>query len=847
MSTESNEGARAEHDEAVAQRLAAICENPADRAGLTPPVEPLFGKSCLEVYFIAVGGVVLPLLALLIAVCSPSLEAGLGVARTIPTLWHVLAIFSVPVTVLSVCSMARSSTPRMRLLGFALLGFSGTVASIYCLDFLPSLGLAVFGIVLFGAGFIALSPFIAWCVLFRVFVLHAGKTRETPRHVLGSVCVGAAGAIALLFVAEREWILARETVERAAALNPDAATSAVAELRDPQTLRECLGIAMLGRRGIGPLADILAGGARMGERGEFESRRRSWIGPQVLPMAFWRVTGKALHFDLLREGDDSIFDAFDPEASPRRLALGERIDRAIAEPGDFEFRRADSFASGVLKRVRLGVSIDVTRALATCVFDVEVQNDKGWQTEGIVDFDVPSTAVPGELSLFIFDDERRAAFTETARAVEAYERVVSKRRDPALLSFVDPSTLRLRLFPVPPKGTMRAKVEFTCSLVAHADRRALELPSILRGDSRTDRAQYELAVSASEPVLIEREGEPPVAHFQRSLTSDAMLALERSGAIAIPSSPTQLGSFPFTSSSGEAYSARRVASSPNRRHGAVIAIDGSALLRDDLTILRNALRAVPAEHEIVVVLGADTGASTIERASIEAELVPERFLGGQDNGLLLLSAMSVARERGFESILWLAAPSPFPSGTLDAVVTEASRADAPRIVHVAKLGRIVWLADRLLQRGLLVRRAFDSTTYARDLVPLLPGGACDAERWEFTPESNASEPSDPAAQALEDFAAAAAVAETGTAARPRAVAARIVTEHTAAVVLENASDYERAGIEVPVGTPPGDSPAIPTFTPNDGGRSIGSGPDGSLWGALAILMLMGGLLARRKR
>jgi len=96
------------------------------------------------------------------------------------------------------------------------------------------------------------------------------------------------------------------------------------------------------------------------------------------------------------------------------------------------------------------------------------------------DLRLPPLAVASSLSSWIDGQERPAAFGGSSAVQKAYEAVVARQRDPALLQEQAPGALRLLLFPLarnlPP---MRVRLGFTVPLRWQADRAELWLPQLV--------------------------------------------------------------------------------------------------------------------------------------------------------------------------------------------------------------------------------------------------------------------------------------------------------------------------------------------------------------------------------
>lgn len=115
------------------------------------------------------------------------------------------------------------------------------------------------------------------------------------------------------------------------------------------------------------------------------------------------------------------------------------------------------------------------------VADTEVamtfRNDGTRQAEKIVLLPLPEGAVADQLELRIGGEMQKGDVLERGRARGIYEGIVRRRLDPALLEYVGRDTLRLRVFPIPPRGKQDVKIRFRMILPEAGGLYSYEFPT----------------------------------------------------------------------------------------------------------------------------------------------------------------------------------------------------------------------------------------------------------------------------------------------------------------------------------------------------------------------------------
>src|SRR6185295_4904839 len=110
--------------------------------------------------------------------------------------------------------------------------------------------------------------------------------------------------------------------------------------------------------------------------------------------------------------------------------------------------------------------IDADAALAYVEWTLEFKNVSTLQREARAQILLPPGGVVSRLTLWINGEEREAAFGGRSQVREAYQSVVTQRRDPVLVPTCGPDRVMLQCFPVPPDGgLMKARIGITAPLI----------------------------------------------------------------------------------------------------------------------------------------------------------------------------------------------------------------------------------------------------------------------------------------------------------------------------------------------------------------------------------------------
>ncbi|MBP6963914.1 MAG: VWA domain-containing protein [Armatimonadetes bacterium] len=107
------------------------------------------------------------------------------------------------------------------------------------------------------------------------------------------------------------------------------------------------------------------------------------------------------------------------------------------------------------------VDIFIDGQAATTKVDQVFHNETGRQEEGTYIFPLPKGAAIHKFSMFVGEKEHEGKILDRDEARRLYESIVRQRKDPALLEYMDRNTFRARVFPIPPNGDTRIRLEYT--------------------------------------------------------------------------------------------------------------------------------------------------------------------------------------------------------------------------------------------------------------------------------------------------------------------------------------------------------------------------------------------------
>lgn len=109
-------------------------------------------------------------------------------------------------------------------------------------------------------------------------------------------------------------------------------------------------------------------------------------------------------------------------------------------------------------------------------------------------FPVPTGASVNRFSMWVNGKETKGELVEAKKARDIYNSIVRRTQDPALLEYIGNNLLRLRVFPIPPRGDQKIALQYTS--VAGKEGNLVEYVYPLKTDGRTTRTLQELSLTA---------------------------------------------------------------------------------------------------------------------------------------------------------------------------------------------------------------------------------------------------------------------------------------------------------------------------------------------------------------
>jgi hypothetical protein len=458
--------------------------------------------------------------------------------------------------------------------------------------------------------------------------------------------------------------------------------------------------------------------------------------------------------------------------------------------------------------------VEVPAGVARVDWLAEVSGTGRFDDDAQFEIELPPGAVASSLSLWIGGVERPAAFAPTAQAQAAYDRVVAKARDPALLRELAPGRLRLELFPLSVRRpAMRVRLGVTVPLVLRDEGAWLVLPNVVESTCAKglDRHHVVLDDGTKRSELVDVAGAgflfpAPVArvfaadaagHVQQTVVARRAVAPAPVAVLVVEASCSAAAAMPDPGAVLDAF--------PEGTRALVFVAEAAGFVRLEGWVgqpaLREALAAVPR-------------------------------VGGVDARRALVAALDAAEREGAGRV-W------FVHGDAGVALSELRPEGPPREVMAMALApgmRCLGASDP--RAAIAVRRLpVVGRGLPERLRELAAFVARDGEAWERRFERPAAPAAD-AVQVSDQLARLWAGIETRRRAATNPVEAvslamryRLVTAGTAAVVLETVADY--AAFDLHPGAVSGREPEGPVGSPT---------PEPATWllvsSGLAILWLV---------
>lgn len=141
----------------------------------------------------------------------------------------------------------------------------------------------------------------------------------------------------------------------------------------------------------------------------------------------------------------------------------------------------------------LNVHAEITDGVAVTTVSQTFQNPHRRQVEGVYIFPLPDDVAVGEFSMTVNGKTLHGEVLDADTARKTYEDIVRRMRDPGLLEYLGSRLFRARIFPIPPRGQVDVRLNYSQTLTEQAGLGLYRHP--LRSGSQDTHTIDRLAVS----------------------------------------------------------------------------------------------------------------------------------------------------------------------------------------------------------------------------------------------------------------------------------------------------------------------------------------------------------------
>ena len=721
----------------------------------------------------------------------------------IPSMWHLLLVIFVPLAQLHVWFVVRrGATIRPVLTGLVNAVAIG-ISLFYSVVYLPILPLAALTL-LFVIGILPLAPLLSLVasLVMRVQLKQIASTTQQNSFAFRKAGLFTGLAITAVSIGAMELpaSLTRYGLKLAASPHAETRSKGIQFLRTfgnrEYLLRTCYGRSGWATDLVGSLFSV-----------------QDPVTPGEAQQIYYRVTG----------------DTFDSFAPPRRVG-----GSLIADEADFDNNQGGTVVAGKVKGLslfssKLDGSVDANGGVGYMQWTLVFRNESTAQREARAEVQLPPGAVVSRLTLWVNGEPREAAFAGKGQVRQAYQQVVQQRRDPVLVTTAGRDRILVQCFPVPSNGEMKVRLGITMPLVLedaynvrllfpHFLDRNFNIPNDLKHstwiDSKVPMTSTSLSLSTTRSSnAFSLGGGIPDLELSRPQTS---IKLTRADALSWSKDPFNSSNFIIQQSS--------VGRVPAYLHRIVLVVDTSAGMEDAVEQLQLALRSIPSDADIKLVLANGDETEPVTASGVEeisSKLNSTTIAGGADNTTALIKGWDLAADKpGNNVIVWVHGPQRMQLESVEPLRQRWERRPfGPALYSV----RAATGSDEIEKRldGIHEVKSVARMDYLqKDLETLFQQLTGQTKTWEFVRISRvvadlpypgvATETSDHLARLWANDEVlrilSARDEKLESAAVTLASTYQIVTPVTGAVVLETAQQYSASGL-TPVD--PGTVPTIP--------------------------------------
>lgn len=427
---------------------------------------------------------------------------------------------------------------------------------------------------------------------------------------------------------------------------------------------------------------------------------------------------------------------------------------------------------------------------------LEFENKTGTPQEARGQVALPPGGVVTRLTLWVNGQEREAVFHDKQKVQNAYRQIVNWRRDPVLVTSAGVDRVMVQCFPVPAMGRIKARLGITAPLDSRNPSSARLYGPFFIEKNFDVAPEFRHTLWSAVPFEIKAVGP--------TLTEDVLSSgVPWTVFSRDPRVETVWTRDPLRA---DRFIVQKAQWKDGRGKDIVLVLDGSAAMGAAREALRSMLAAFPKDTKVYLAQDGKPAAFTVE--SLLKKWRGVDFVGGQDNLPALLAAYESATDRVRE-VLWIHGPQAVELSPADTLRQILERAEGTRVLLSYQWAKG---ANRLLEslEGVSsVKTLRPAEGPAQDLPPLLTNLA-EVHFERFLDDSRPAGVK--TSHAIACLWARDSILETLswnpdrvrsfgnrslTDAYQKAIAYRLVTPISGAVVLENDFQYVQTGLVGP--------------------------------------------------
>lgn len=224
-----------------------------------------------------------------------------------------------------------------------------------------------------------------------------------------------------------------------------------------------------------------------------------------------RIAGRRLSFEI-----DWARELLAPETELEPMRRGNLLARVPRWTG--QLQRSAEWPLPVRELI---VDVHVEDGQVRTTIDQTFFNHLERDLEGIYQFPLPPKAAISRLAMYVDGHRMEAGVVARDRGRDIYEQIVHRRRDPALLEWMQGNLFQVRIFPLPGRTEKRVLLSYTAALDELYGRGELRVP-IPALDFPVDKVSYRVRVvgaagrdfvSRNQAFELRNDGEDLLAEF----------------------------------------------------------------------------------------------------------------------------------------------------------------------------------------------------------------------------------------------------------------------------------------------------------------------------------------------